>query len=172
MLLHHTPPEGDYLELAGFLQDLENRRLQYESSTTARSYTTLHRPTASTNKTYAAIVQPVKEDTNLSGHPLSPNSDKPTVTGPDLMDLSTGRRPTRRVWSPSRRETGACYRCGSLEHHIRDCPKPDNRPQMRIMSPNSPRPKSPLRSPPRGCALGSRSPSPTLSTSVKGVSLA
>ncbi|KAG0155295.1 hypothetical protein PDIDSM_870 [Penicillium digitatum] len=31
MLLHHEPPKGDYLDLARFLQNLENRRVQYDS---------------------------------------------------------------------------------------------------------------------------------------------
>lgn len=29
MLLHHEPPKGDYHDLARFLQNLENRRAQY-----------------------------------------------------------------------------------------------------------------------------------------------
>ncbi|QQK42194.1 hypothetical protein Pdw03_5048 [Penicillium digitatum] len=40
MLLHHEPPKGDYLDLARFLQNLENRRVQYDSgpSTAPRTY--------------------------------------------------------------------------------------------------------------------------------------
>ncbi|QQK42098.1 hypothetical protein Pdw03_4952 [Penicillium digitatum] len=40
MLLHHEPPKGDYLDLARILQNLENRRVQYDSgpSTAPRTY--------------------------------------------------------------------------------------------------------------------------------------
>lgn len=173
MMLHQKPPRGNHHQLAEFLQDLENQRLQFESATAPRNHVIAPRPFApALTRTHATTAQPVARNAHQTWRPTTPTSDQATVFQPDPMDLSSARQLTRKTFSPSRRETGACFRCGSHEHRIRDCPHPDNRPQMRVMSLDDSRPESLLRSPPRGRTLGSRSPSPTLSTSVKGVSLA
>ena len=76
------------------------------------------------------------------------------------MDLGSQRRRQ----SPSRKEAGTCYRCGSKDHFVRQCPHPDSRPEsvqrndierrrvsevVRRMGSPTGRPMSP-RSPPAG----------------------
>ncbi|KAG0161705.1 hypothetical protein PDIDSM_4973 [Penicillium digitatum] len=84
------------------------------------------------------------------GKPPSPIRQRPLPppVNPDAMDLST----TRRRFSPYRQpsshyEQNACFRCGSKEHFVRDCPQADKRPlaarQMNIL----PRSPSPISSP-------------------------
>jgi hypothetical protein len=159
MLLHHEPPKGDYLDLARFLQNLENRRVQYDSgpSTAPRTYS-------------AAIRTAPKAPELNSGRPGPEQAATTPPVNPDAMDLST----TRRRFSPYRQpsshyEQNACFRCGSKEHFVRDCPQADKRPlaarQMNIL----PRSPSPISSP-RGRFTRPRSLS--LEDSLKGVSLA
>ncbi|EKV16468.1 hypothetical protein PDIG_20610 [Penicillium digitatum PHI26] len=159
MLLHHEPPKGDYLDLARFLQNLENRRVQYDSgpSTAPRTYS-------------AAIRTAPKAPELNSGRPGPEQTATTPPVNPDAMDLST----TRRRFSPYRQpsshyEQNACFRCGSKEHFVRDCPQADKRPlaarQMNIL----PRSPSPISSP-RGRFTRPRSLS--LEDSLKGVSLA
>lgn len=156
MLMHNEPPSRKYHEFAAFLQDLENRRRHYETppvtTPTARTYAAASKPPAQ---------PPAPRPTN----PLAPaRSTEETLrkasttpqTGSDAMDLSLARR----AQPTGRRERGECFRCGSTEHLVRDCPQPDTRP-LRIRSMN--RDLSPTRS--------SRSPSPDRD-SAKGVSLA
>lgn len=168
MLMHNQPPSREYHQFSRFLQDLENRR---------RQYTTNQPPVA---KTYATTAKPVQRPQSPYGP--SPTAVKPVdqpwrstsqKSGPapaqqhDPMDLSSTRRPVGRGYSPSRRETGACFRCGSLEHQIRGCPYPDTRQRVQIISSYEPRPESPS----RGRVLELRSPSPSQTSSVKGASL-
>ncbi|KAG0158110.1 hypothetical protein PDIDSM_5623 [Penicillium digitatum] len=127
MLLHHEPPKGDYLDLARFLRTWK----------TAESNTTANRP----------------ESPELnSGRPGPEQAATTPPVNPDAMDLST----TRRRFSPYRQpsshyEQNACFRCGSKEHFVRDCPQADKRPlaarQMNIL------PRSPLRSAAPAAAL-------------------
>ncbi|QQK45939.1 hypothetical protein Pdw03_0837 [Penicillium digitatum] len=150
---------GDYLDLARFLQNLENRRVQYDSgpSTAPRTYS-------------AAIRTAPKAPELNSGRPGPEQAATTPPVNPDAMDLST----TRRRFSPYRQpsshyEQNACFRCGSKEHFVRDCPQADKRPlaarQMNIL----PRSPSPISSP-RGRFTRPRSLS--LEDSLKGVSLA
>ncbi|QQK47710.1 hypothetical protein Pdw03_5345 [Penicillium digitatum] len=159
MLLHDEPPKGDYLDLARFLQNLENRRVQYDSgpSTAPRTYS-------------AAIRTAPKAPELNSGRPGPEQAATTPPVNPDAMELST----TRRRFSPYRQpsshyEQNACFRCGSKEHFVRDCPQADKRPlaarQMNIL----PRSPSPISSP-RGRLTRPRSLS--LEDSLKGVSLA
>lgn len=116
MLLHNPPPTREYHEFAKFLQELENRRCQFDNT-----------PVRLTAKNIAApVVAPAV-----------------TASNPDVMDLSTARRV-----GTTRRERGECYRCGSKNHLIRDCPHPDNRPlgvrPAYTESSNSARPTSPV----------------------------
>jgi hypothetical protein len=168
MLMHNQPPSREYHQFARFLQELENRR---------RQYTTNQPPVI---KTYAVTARPAQrpqspqspgpvaaKSTEQPWRPTVQRNEHTSAQQYDPMDLGTTRRPMRRGYSPSRRETGACFRCGSLEHRIRDCPYPDTRQRVQIMASYEPRPESPQ----RGRIPESRSPSPSQTSSVKGVSL-
>ncbi|QQK46795.1 putative pol polyprotein [Penicillium digitatum] len=93
MLLHHEPPKGDYLDLARFLQNLENRRVQYDSgpSTAPRTYS-------------AAIRTAPKAPELNSGRPGPEQTATTPPVNPDAMDLSAIRRryeqPLRRRGDP------------------------------------------------------------------------
>jgi hypothetical protein len=99
MLMHNEPPSQKYHEFAAFLQDLENHRRHYETPPAAT-------PTA---RTYAAATRPIEE---------TPRKASTTPQIGDAMDLSLARR-TQPI---GRRERGECFRCGSTEHMVRDCP--------------------------------------------------
>lgn len=123
MLMHNEPPSREYHQFASFLQDLENRRRHYENAT----------PSAPVTRTYAAATRP-------STRAASPRPALPAYTSaaraatpvpardPDIMDTSG----TRRIVSPrpgtTRKDRGECFRCGSADHQVRDCPHPDQRP--------------------------------------------
>jgi hypothetical protein len=170
MLLHHDPPSGSYHDLARFLQNLENRRTQYESNqpTVPRTFATAIKSNA------PAALKPTEPV--LWRRPVDRTTTPPPMN-PDAMDLSTSRRfsPARQGYS--RQERRECFRCGSKDHFVRNCPHPDTRPvtahQMTRRT-YSPRPVSPPyekrgRSPPHGPS-SYESVSPDRST--KGVSLA
>jgi hypothetical protein len=173
MLLHHEPPSGDYHQLAAFLQNLENRRVMYESNVNSRSYAAAARPTASPLPYRPNAMAMHREPTRR------PATPPPVEHATDAMDLSLNRRrspPTR--YGTNRRERGECFRCGSREHLIRDCPHPDNRPMKAHAIHPLPRPRSPTSPEPAvQPAMGRyenrspepRSPSPLMSTN--GVSL-
>lgn len=163
MLLHSQPPSREYHTFARFLQELENRRRQYESIPTqsSRSYA------AATSSARA----PERTTTRIAvTTPITSSRPAPvTISTTEPMDLSR-QRPIPPL-SQSRKETGACFRCGSMDHRIRDCPLPDNRPKNFRSATRSPT-TSPLSSPSRGRSLlSSRSPSPPSGVSVKGMSL-
>lgn len=166
MLLHHEPPKGDYLDLARFLQNLENRRAQYDSGQLAAP------------RTLTAAVRTAPKATEPNSWRQGPERVfTPPPVNPDAMDLST----TRRRFSPNRQglsryEQNACFRCGSKEHFVRDCQQADKRPlaarQMTVSPrspPNGPRSPSPG-STPRGRSIFGRPLSPE--DLVKGFSLA
>jgi len=154
MLLHHEPPSREYHAFAKFLQDLDNRRKQYEISATVNP------------RTYATATRTRQETpTARPASPLrTPGTTKTTEGSGEPMDLSRGRS--------NRYEKRECYRCGSEKHFVRDCPQPDNRPvrsrtTYRNASSRSPSPRTTEyknQTPPR-------SASPLSSSSAKGVSL-
>lgn len=170
MLLHHEPPSWEYHQFADFLQGLENRRRHYESNL------------APASRTYAAVSKSVTSPLPpRPGTALPPQPAKTPLrsvipenkeTYPDVMDLSLTRRTRQAFPATTRRERGECFRCGSTEHLVRDCPHPDNRPvKARSMTQNySPVYSSPPLSPRRGRSPPLRSPSPDRDSSVKGVS--
>ncbi|ODM21688.1 hypothetical protein SI65_02532 [Aspergillus cristatus] len=107
MLMHNEPPNREYHQFANFLQDLENRRRHYENNSppAARTYASATKPTNPVRPTeLPATLQPAENNT-------------------DVMDLSSAHRHTT-----SRRDRGECFRCGSKNHLVRNCPLPDNRP--------------------------------------------
>lgn len=171
MLMHNQPPSREYHQFAGFLQDLENRRRQYAGNPSPRTkpYATAARPaqrSQSPHITSPAALKPVEQP----WRPAIPKEESAQAHYYEPMDLSASRRSTTRALGPSRYETGACFRCGSMEHQIKDCPYPDTRRRVQSITAYSPRPESPKGSPQRGRFRNSRSPSPNQSP-AKEVSL-
>lgn len=165
MLLHHEPPAGaDYQKLGTFLQDLENRRLQYERRLASNTRSTAV-PATYTPAT-PKLATPAAPATLAAPRPApQPQAPAPAAAtapprDPDAMDLSATRRSTRR-------ERGECYRCGSSSHMVRDCQLPDTRPaRFRLMYTNDTETSA---KPARRAVSPTRSVSPDLS--VKGGSL-
>jgi uncharacterized protein DUF4939/zinc knuckle protein len=118
MLMHNEPPSREYHQFANFLQDLENRRRHYENiSTNTRPATNRPAPAnRPTERTTDSQPQYTKHATSAPERAQAPPN-------PDAMDLSATRR-----MASTRRERGECFRCGSKEHQVRDCPLPDRRP--------------------------------------------
>lgn len=163
MLLHNQPPKREYHAFSQFLQDLENRRRQYENVPTphARSYATATSSARNPEKIVAPRV-------SVTAPPISPRSAAVTISMPEPMDLSR-QQPRQYQPGSSRRDTGACFRCGSKDHIVKDCPQPDTRHlKFRSGTYSPPTPRSPTRgrSPP-----SPRSASPQSGISVKGMSL-
>lgn len=172
MLMHNQPPSREYHQFAGFLQDLENRRRQYAANPppVIKTYAATARPVQrpqSPRHTSPAVPKPVEQ----SWRSATPGEEPAKTYHHEPMDLSASRRPVQKTLGPSRYETGACFRCGSLEHQIKDCPHPDNRRKIQTMTAHPARSESPTGSPQRGRFRGPRSPSPSQDSSVKGVSL-
>lgn len=164
MLLHHDPPSRQYLPFAQFLQSLENRRRLYEN------------PPALTPRTYA---QTMKERAPASAAPGAyPARREETAIPPpprgDPMDLSAQRTPPVN----GRKERRECFRCGSPNHRVRDCPHPDHRQtlqarsstwtRLRTSTPPRGRRTTPPHSPP---VRSYASPTGSSNPSVNGVSL-
>ena len=166
MLMNNEPASQEYHAFAKHLQDLDNR-MRYYSNLSAL------KPIPPTFATVAS--KPARYETRPSttARPATPPATQAVVTVPatrgDPMDLSSTRR---RFANDDRKATGACFRCGSKEHRVAQCPEPDTRLHMasRLSSQHRSPTASPVRrtSPPCG-RVESRSPSPT--DSSKGVSL-
>jgi len=163
MLMHSEPPTREYHQFAKTLQDLENRRRQYETPPTN------FRSAYPRNQAPNRLAEPAPGTTQSSPSPAltAPTPQYPIrPTNPDAMDLSAARQP-----GTSRKERGECFRCGSKNHLIRSCPLPDNRParlrEMHAQEQYSGSPSSSVRTPSPDSV---RSPSPD--PSAKGVSLA
>lgn len=159
MLMHNEPPSREYHQFASFLQDLENRRRHYENNpaSVARTYAPAAKPTQPASKPNHA--------THLARPAEYPATSQPVEHTADAMDLSSTRQ-----YTTSRRDRGECFRCGSKDHLVRNCPLPDSRPVGVRPAYLSPRSQSPT-SPETASALQRyRSPSPDLS--AKGTSLA
>ena len=127
MMKHHDPPKNaDYLTFARFLQDLENRRIQFDSP-----------PAPKPSHSVAALRGP--GPASRPSPPVQPSASLPAPAQPqpapvprgEPMDLSLSRRAPS---GPSRRDKGECFRCGSKSHLVRDCSLPDTRPAASISS--------------------------------------
>jgi len=161
MLLHNPARSRNFEEYARHLQELDNRYRQHQQQTArsrnTSSAVTLPRPNAP--------IVPYKTTPSASQRPTTVAvTTQVRSSEPEPMDLSRQNR-------PSRKETGACYRCGSLGHRVRDCPHPDTRPGALRSQQSSPagsprKPSSRGRSPP-----SPRSESSPTGVSVKGMSL-
>lgn len=171
MLLHNPAPSREYQTYARHLQELDNRYRQHQQQTvrprhstpSTGSYSAINGTTRASEKlttTRVAVTTPVS-----GTRPAAV-----TVSATEPMDLSR-QQPYTRYLGPSRKETGACFRCGSKEHRVRDCLHPDTRPEKLRSATRSP-PASPRGSPARGRSPPSPRPSsPQSGISVKGVSL-
>jgi hypothetical protein len=160
MLLHNVPPTREIHSFAAFLQELENRRKQYEGSTTMAP-----RIYANAAKSHQETPAPVRtQAARPQSPPRASSGARITEASGDAMDLSRGRS--------TRHERKECYRCGSEKHFIRDCPQPDNRsirsrPVYENASSRSPSPPSTE----YGTRMLLRPASPLSSASTKGASL-
>lgn len=151
MLMHNEPPSREYHQFASFLQDLENRRRHYET-VSANNRPVTNRPAPANRLATPPTDSRVQNTRNTTP---GPERAQPSPN-PDAMDLSAARR-----FASTRKERGECFRCGSKEHQVRNCPHPDSRPVVA---------RPIYASPERSASPESyRSPSPDLST--KGVSL-
>jgi hypothetical protein len=160
MLLHHEPPSREYHAFAKFLQDLDNRRKQYETFTTVTPKTY-----ANATRTRQETPVPVRtQTTRPQSPPRIPGAVRIAEVSGDPMDLSRGRS--------TRHERKECYRCGSEKHFVRDCPQPNNRPvrSRPVYEDASSRSPSPPSTEYRTRML-LRPASPLSSSSAKGVSL-
>jgi hypothetical protein len=170
MLLHNPAPSRQYLTYVRHLQELDNRFRQHQQQINrsrpaiAPSRTVLLKPTAAS----AAPPSPV---------PI----DKPELDAMDLSRAPRSRSPYSGQPRSTRKDRGECYRCGSSEHLVRNCPLPDTRlprmnqapSTMNIIQYPSPAHSPKLHHPqPLPASRDFRSSSPTESTmSTKGVSL-
>jgi hypothetical protein len=169
MLLHSPAPSTEYHAYVSHLQTLDNRYRQHQ----------LH-----VNRSRTA---PPSKGAGSAPAPKGPPSQFPpaaaNVSG-EPMDLSNQRTTT----TGGRRERNECFRCGSPNHRVRNCPHPDTRPVVQAhagrLHPGSAAPSAPSEhrrdSPPRGRRMSpvysppgySRSsPQSSPSRSVNGVSL-
>jgi hypothetical protein len=110
MLLHNPTPSREYHQFANHLQSLDNRYRQHQIQTRQP------RPA------------PKKESFPRRYSP-KPQRGRSPPTAPvpagEPMDLGNQRRYNR---PNRRRDNNQCFRCGSSNHYLRDCPEPDTRP--------------------------------------------
>lgn len=125
MLLHSPAPTREFHQYANHLQTLDNRYRQHQQQISRI------RPADQT-----PAFQPKK---SLS--PQRGRSPGPAMTRGDPMDLSNQRRAP----GPNRKASNLCYRCGSSDHFVRDCPQPDTR-NLQSRSAALNRPNSPTSS--------------------------
>jgi hypothetical protein len=106
-------PDHDIHEFSEFLQKLENKRRYYNDLTETRPprsspSTTNSRPPP--NRAY--------ETPSYAQKAAAP------ATHPDPMDLSTTRHSNKKFTPSGRKERSECYRCGSKDHFVGQCPRP------------------------------------------------
>jgi hypothetical protein len=106
-------PDHNIYEFSEFLQKLENKRRYYNDLTDTRP------PRSSLN------TRDSRSPSNRT-HEASSYAQKAAapVTDPDSMDLSTARQSNKKFTPSGRRERSECYRCGSKDHFVGQCPRP------------------------------------------------
>lgn len=105
MLLHSPAPSSEYHAYVSHLQTLDNRYRQHQT------HVNRSRPnTAPKNTGSAPVIKPPAPAASIhtSGEPMDLSHQKMATTG-------------------GRRERNECFRCGSPDHRVRDCPHPDTR---------------------------------------------
>ena len=170
MLLHNPPPSQEFADYANHLQKLDNRFRQHQQQVSRN-----RAPPARTSPVnYTAAAKPTPNVDRTPKRPASPYLAPPTPAQvPEPMDLSAQRTPRL----AGRKERGECFRCGSRDHRVAQCPEPDNRPTLHSR-PSSPAAYPAIRtssirspSPPGSPIRRYTSPPPSLSHSLNGVSL-
>lgn len=153
MLLHNPPPSRRFHQYANHLQTLDNRYRQHQQQ--------IQRYRTPTRATYANDRRP---SPRRGRSPPRQSPLRRPAAVPDPMDLSNQRR----FRGPNRRENNLCYRCGSSNHLVRDCSRPDTRgTQFRSATVN--RPDSPATT---TSLPSSRRSTPSPAQMENGVSLA
>ena len=118
MCLHNPPLSRDYKSLVVHFQNLDTRYREHKD---------LIRSTDTWRKIQPVRVTGRRKSTSPRRGRSPPTPRAPTPVG-DPMDLNNQRRP----FGPSRKDNNLCFRCGSDNHFIRDCTKPDiRRTQLR-----------------------------------------
>lgn len=164
MLLHNPSPTREFRKFALHLQGLDNRYRQHQQQVSrtrnaAPTSSLSPKPTLGQPRTHATTAA---QPPTRSGAPVG-----------EPMDLSSQRR-------GSRRDRHECFRCGSTDHFVANCPHPDTRPasprfqNTKPIRAASPRDSSPL--PSQFFQESSRSPerrraSSPAQSSVNGASL-
>lgn len=113
MLLHSAPAGREFRTFSRHLQELDNRFRRHQQQTRRAGENNRYPATRQPTATLAARAPIVTTTTRMT---------TPAVNDPNAMDLSATRR-TQRGYQPSgRRERGECYRCGSSQHRVANCP--------------------------------------------------
>ena len=110
-------PDQNINQFAEFLQKLENKRRYYNDLSD-------HRPVRPAPGTPMARPTPTRTSAAAA------TTTTPATVDPDAMDLSSARRNQTGYQPSGRKERGECFRCGSAQHRVANCPVPPpaNRP--------------------------------------------
>ncbi|KAH0358939.1 hypothetical protein KCU65_g10167, partial [Aureobasidium melanogenum] len=112
MLLHNpVPAPRDFRTTVRHLQELDNRYRQHQQQI---------RRTTTANRNAPRNATPARTPVVTTTAKIT----VPAATDPDAMDVSSARRPQPGYQPYGRRERGECYRCGSPNHRVADCPHP------------------------------------------------
>ncbi|KAG7406774.1 hypothetical protein Forpe1208_v005316 [Fusarium oxysporum f. sp. rapae] len=122
MLLTNPPTDYNYHTLVTHFQNLDIRLQEHREGNRLRF--PFKKPAQGPGK----VVTPLRQEARKikSSSPRrgrSPPENRQPAGDP--MDLSQQRRYNRPNY---RRENNQCFRCGSSNHYLRDCPEPDTRP--------------------------------------------
>jgi hypothetical protein len=112
MLLHNPAPTREFRAFARHLQELDNRFRQHQQQVNQMK----DRSKALKNTKPTNLSQ-VRQPTPWASVKLTNAPDS------DPMDLSTARQ-YKKVTPNGRKERGECYRCGSKDHLVVQCPLP------------------------------------------------
>lgn len=133
MLLHSAPTSREFRLFSRHLQELDNRFRQHQQQTRRAGENNRTPTTRQITATPAARLPAVTATVQTTLSRPDPNA----------MDLSASRRPPPGYQPSGRKERGECYRCGSPNHRVANCPLPPpaNRPaqvkESRFAGPNS-----------------------------------
>ncbi|KAH7461732.1 hypothetical protein FOMA001_g18901 [Fusarium oxysporum f. sp. matthiolae] len=121
MLLNNPPADYSYNTLVSHFKELDIRLQEYREK--SRPYIPKRsNPIPRVGPTRTRAERQERKSSRPVGVEAAP--ENPQLAG-DPMDLSNQRRYIRPNY---RRENNQCFRCGSSNHYLRDCPEPDTRP--------------------------------------------